>query len=115
MSKRELIRQGDVLLVPIDTLPVDKATLKIVSKGECVLAYGEVTGHAHRVLPNRANTVLFEYPGGRILSVESEEDFAQDEKAALVHEEHGTHMLDGLYEVKNQRETKVGVVRRVAD
>ena len=39
------IRQGDVLLVPVDVTPPSNAT--VVS--ELVLARGELTGHAHRL------------------------------------------------------------------
>lgn len=39
------IRQGDVLLVPVEVAPPDGAT----PHDEAVLAWGEVTGHAHRL------------------------------------------------------------------
>lgn len=39
------IRQGDILLIPVDERP--PAGLK--PQQEVILAYGEVTGHAHRL------------------------------------------------------------------
>ncbi|MCC6388311.1 MAG: hypothetical protein IT302_13135 [Dehalococcoidia bacterium] len=39
------IRQGDVLLVPVDTAPPADAA----RTSEVVLALGEITGHAHRL------------------------------------------------------------------
>lgn len=42
------LAQGDVLLVPIDTIPANVKAFPL-DKGRLVLAYGEVTGHAHVV------------------------------------------------------------------
>ena len=39
------IRQGDVLLVPVDTAPPADAA----RTSEVILALGEITGHAHRL------------------------------------------------------------------
>lgn len=39
------IRQGDVLLVPIEVEP----PADITPSAQCILALGEVTGHAHRL------------------------------------------------------------------
>lgn len=45
--KREQVRQGDVLLIPVDHIP-DTAKEVEPAKGlPPILAYGEVTGHAH--------------------------------------------------------------------
>lgn len=88
-------RQGDVYLIPVTSKGAD---LRAVPRdaGRVILAYGEVTGHAHAILERDA--VLWETPGGsRILAVESEAD--------LVHDEHDTIRLPaGLYEVRRQRE-----------
>ena len=42
------IRQGDVLLIPVDRQPPEGTAIK----DEAILALGETTGHAHRVLGN---------------------------------------------------------------
>ena len=39
------IRQGDVLLVPVDNVAPAAATTKV----QVILAEGEITGHAHRL------------------------------------------------------------------
>ena len=45
-----LYRQGDVLLRAIDAIP-DSATFTVErDAGRIVLAYGEVTGHAHAIV-----------------------------------------------------------------
>ena len=41
-------RQGDVLLIPTDAIP-EKAKRVTRDAGRIVLAYGEVTGHAHAI------------------------------------------------------------------
>lgn len=87
----DLFRQGDVLLIPraipevVESVPRDD--------GRLILAYGEVTGHAHAV---NGDAELFEMNGRRYLNV--------TEPATLVHEEHGTISLPvGGYEVVRQR------------
>ena len=51
---------------------------KVVSKGNCTLAEGEVTGHAHRISSNTSQ--LVEVGGERFL--------INSEGVTLVHEEH---------------------------
>lgn len=46
-SIKMIARQGDVLLIPVDSVPED-AREKPLFKGHVVLAYGESTGHYHR-------------------------------------------------------------------
>ena len=49
MSKKPfLVRQGDVLLIRVAALP-SVLTERPTDAGRVVLAYGEVTGHAHAV------------------------------------------------------------------
>lgn len=91
-SGRYQIRQGDVLLVPIASIPsaaVNKAKSKLAS---VTLAYGEVTGHSHRFETGK-NVALLELeqpmsgktfgltePVGRFLMAEKPD--------VLVHQEH---------------------------
>ena len=49
---RGLIRQGDLLLVPVAELP---ERVERVRRGRLVLAEGEATGHAHVVDDERAS------------------------------------------------------------
>lgn len=95
-----LYRQGDVLIERIDTLPTDLTPVDR-DQGRVILAYGEVTGHAHAIttpdvtLFTREDMTEME---GRFLLVEKEH-------AELRHEEHATIVLEpGAYRVKRQRE-----------
>lgn len=47
--KNAIYRQGDVLIRRITSLPTQKAQLRLTG----ILAYGEVTGHAHRLVDVR--------------------------------------------------------------
>lgn len=46
-SKLNAIRQGDVYLVPVASIP--QGACRADATNGVVLAYGEVTGHAHRI------------------------------------------------------------------
>ena len=102
MSKQ--YRQGDVLLVKVDALP-DGAVAQEVD-GRIVLAYGEVTGHAHAV--GLEGAMLYKSNGEDLLKVHK--------ATALVHEEHSPIALDpGVYKVVRQREYTPQEIRRVSD
>lgn len=49
MKIPDQIRQGDVLLVAVDSIPADATECAKDAHGLAVLAYGEVSGHAHLV------------------------------------------------------------------
>lgn len=44
-----IIRQGDVLLIPVKTIPDQATALPPDESHRVILAHGEVTGHAHAV------------------------------------------------------------------
>ena len=110
---RQHVRQGDVLVMATTKTP--SAAAKVVTdRGRVILAYGEVTGHAHEVVGvDNADPVpamaLFEEPDGtRLLVVKRD--------ALLQHEEHGRIALaPGGYEVIRQREYEPAGIRQVAD
>ena len=80
---RQIFRQGDVLIRR--TTHQLTATAKCISRdtGRIVLAYGEVTGHAHAI--DDALAELFEEKDGRLyLRVDA------GRGVELRHEEHGT-------------------------
>jgi hypothetical protein len=90
-------RQGDVLIRTIGKLPKGLARVPL-DGGRVILAYGEVTGHAHVV---EGDVQLFasdlEEMEQRFLRVE--------EEAQVVHDEHDTVTLPpGDYEIVRQRE-----------
>jgi hypothetical protein len=92
-------RQGDVFLRRVDG-PVPPGAAEVPrDNGRVVLAYGEVTGHAHAIRDPgvcllRAEGVAFD-----LLRV------AEGTLARLTHEEHGAITVGpGLYEKRIQRE-----------
>jgi hypothetical protein len=106
--KASQFRQGDVLLEgiggnvkaqPHKTVPRDG--------GRIILAYGEVTGHAHAICEQAAEQI----------ALESGERFVCSEIGIrLVHEEHGAINLPaGNYRVVRQREYTPEEIRNVAD
>jgi len=90
-----MIRQGDVVLVSVDEIPVDAKPIER-SGNRVVLAYGETTGHAH---------ALHE-PGVSMLRASNADVFLRViEPAALIHEEHSAIAVPaGFYRVIRQRE-----------
>lgn len=102
-----IYRQGDVLLVRTLTPLSAEAVPVARNQGRIVLAYGEVTGHAHAI--HDALAELFTEKGGRLyLKVEGE--------VTVQHEEHaGIALPSGVYEVRRQREYHPAEIRNVSD
>ncbi|MDP8976400.1 MAG: hypothetical protein M3N28_08580 [Actinomycetota bacterium] len=99
-------RQGDVFLRQVGSVP-EGCTPVARDKGRIVLAYGEVTGHAHAIADEAAQLVVTD-DDVRLLLVEAE--------VALRHEEHATITIPpGSYEVVQQREYTPDEIRNVAD
>jgi hypothetical protein len=98
VATRGILRQGDVLLVPVDAIPGEGKRAKREGT-RLVLAEGEATGHAHVVLGE-----------GRLYLPGAERGTAGtyllvEEPATLVHDEHDAIGLEpGTYEVRRQRE-----------
>lgn len=124
--KAQQIRQGDVQLQPVATLP--QGCKELPPEGNrIVLAHGEVTGHAHAiydhiVTPGAADEIaeaaierakskarLWVAPNGsRYLEV--------TETVTLRHEEHTAHTLHpGIYHLPTQVEYSPAELRRVQD
>ena len=99
-------RHGDVFIKEVAALP-QGAVQAARDHGDVILAYGEVTGHAHRI--KEATVTLWNVGEQRYLTVERPSD--------LTHEEHHTITLPpGTYEVVQQREySDERVTRAVAD
>lgn len=101
-----LVRQGDVLLKPILRMP--SGVRPRGDKDGIVLAYGEVTGHAHAIHDLDNCDVLVGSDGRVFLKVKASVD--------LRHEEHSTiQVLPGNYEVVIQREYSPEETRDVQD
>ena len=117
MKKQQttVFRQGDVLIRQTTKTPSAQAK-SITDQGRVILAYGEVTGHAHQVVADGLDNTdpvpamqLFEEPdGSRILVIAR--------PSALTHEEHGTIALaPANYEIIRQVEYAPEAIRNVAD
>lgn len=109
MTKRGIIRQGDVMLVPVESIP-DGAIEKPRDNGRVIIAYGEVTGHAHQIAnPDAVGAVI-------LTTAENATFVRLTKKAQLVHEEHATADVPaGNYCYVPQREYRYGATMRVAD
>lgn len=106
-----MVRQGDVLIERIGAVPKN-AVARARDNGRIILAYGEVTGHAHAIDDSLTDqrAAIYDDPSGNgfILSVES--------LTGVVHEEHGRIDLPvGTYRVTRQREYTPEAIRNVAD
>jgi hypothetical protein len=106
----KIYRQGDVLIRQIKSLP--KSAKDITHPGRIVLAYGEVTGHAHALAEGEAQEYTMADAGSavrRFLKIVGK-------NAAVRHEEHAPIPLPpGLYEIVQQREYTPEAIRNVAD
>lgn len=108
--KRFIARQGDVLLIQVDEIPSDATACEIY--GDVILAYGEVTGHAHRLAPEKVRP----FAKGGVWEPSAERFIQALEGAQLLHEEHSTIALPaGKYRVIQQREYSPSEIRAVAD
>lgn len=110
-------RQGDVLLVKVSGIiskGLPKDAKDVTPKDRIVLAYGEVTGHAHAVYPEVKDGKA-EMPA-KLWDAGAERFLQVLEKTALKHEEHSPVQLDpGVYRVVRQREYSPEAPRMVAD
>lgn len=105
MNTQFQIRQGDVLLRKVRSIP--KAAKPQAQKDRIVLAYGEVTGHAHAI-HELEDVDVFVSESTMYLRVKS--------PVTLEHEEHGKIELPaGNYERVIQREYSPEEIRSVLD
>jgi hypothetical protein len=103
--KQHIYRQGDVLIRRISSLPTQKAQQTRLTG---ILAYGEVTGHAHRV-EDLTHAEVLEIGDGLFLRV-------APAGVRVIHEEHAPVSLPaGDYEIEIQREYTPAEIRNVAD
>lgn len=126
-TKQVQIRQGDVLLTPVASLPAGCIEVPL-DKGRIVLAYGEVTGHAHaiadhgqavRTIGPEAAAEIAEaaIARARLWKAPTGERYLQvTEPVTIEHEEHTAHTIPpGIYQVPQQVEYTPAELRRVAD
>jgi hypothetical protein len=103
----QIYRQGDVLIKKVAAIPSGVKRVDWSKEGRVILAYGEVTGHAH-ALPMMLTQMFTTEAGQRFIEVQK--------GAKLTHEEHSTIEPEpGIYEVVQQREYFPDAIRNVAD
>lgn len=105
-----MIRQGDVMLVPVSERP-DNVTAAAPDGNRVVLAYGEVSGHAHALVKDLAIEWITPDATARYLQVTAP-------AAPLTHEEHDTIIVpSGWYKIVRQRQAQPGsgISTQVAD
>ena len=109
--KTPIIRQGDVLLVPVEETPADVVPVA-VEDGRLILARGEATGHHHSIA-FADRVALFREDGsggGLFLSVTG------PAPVVLEHQEHHALQIPpGNFEVRRQKEYAPEQIRRVED
>lgn len=118
MTKREQVRQGDVLLVPIDAIPAGTKAEKREGSAPLILAYGETTGHAHGIY-GRA-TMFRDGGGGAFILAEKGAQLGHGTPTngltLPADPDHAPIALYGAYRVVRQVEyPRAAPVRRVAD
>jgi len=99
----QLYRHGDVMIGSVADIPEEAK-----KRGNVILAYGEITGHTHRI-EDPKTAEMFEHEGLLYLRVIAPQ-------ARLIHEEHNPiTLLEGTYRVWQQREYTPERIRRVYD
>lgn len=101
---REMVRQGDILLVACDPVQGEQYADVYDAKTD-IVAYGEATNHHHRVV------------GAAQIKTKARQMYVQVAgPAQMVHEEHGAvDLQEGWYEVRQQREYTPRSIRYVRD
>src|SRR4051794_26244121 len=107
-SPRGVLRQGDMLLVPVDALPAGAGSTELDRVGpRHVLAEGEATGHAHVLAGSEVRLLRLRPPRPRWGQPRPLRTYAvvAAAGATMRHEEHLPIAVPaGAYEVRRQRE-----------
>lgn len=111
--KSEIIRQGDVCLIPVKSLPDGATESAQPETHRIALAYGEVTGHAHAIYDHVREDGTVK---ARLWDVGAERFLQVLFPVTLKHEEH-THkeIQPGIYRLPKQMEYTPAELRRVQD
>lgn len=112
MKTQWTARQGDVLIIADNNAPTGTEIPR--DRGRVVLAYGEVTGHAHTIIDPGA--ALFDLAQGSDGATLEDRVLVVPSAATLTHEEHDAIIIPpGRYRVIRQREYTPQEIRSVAD
>jgi len=91
-------RQGDLLFVNVSTSNFEQGKKKSKPYKTNILAYGEVTGHCHKITTPIDDAKMFVTEDGDIL-------ISSDKDVVIGHDEHGSITLPpGEYHMTRQRE-----------
>lgn len=110
------VRQGDVLIERVAQFPktIVPRAVPEAEQGRVILAYGEVTGHAHEIESPKLATMWEVKDALRSLGPDYALEVA--EETAVIHQEHGRIPLPaGKFIVRRQREYSPEALRNVAD
>ncbi len=103
---RGMVRQGDVLLIPVDRVP--EGVERQAERGRLIVAKGEATGHHHSFAAD-SGVALIEAPDGLYVS-------APWSGVPFEHQEHTAITITGPYRSVVQREyNDAEEFRRVQD
>jgi hypothetical protein len=120
---RGIVRQGDVILLPVESIPKAARPIKPVG-GLYTVAWGEATNHHHSIpvldRPGAAPTVtafVTDLPDGKALADAVDIWLRVDAPGVQIeHQEHAALPLPpGLYKAVRPVEYVAGELRRVAD
>jgi hypothetical protein len=114
--ERKPIRQGDVLLMPIDSVPENARIAKerYTDRGLMVMD-GEVTGHIH-VLPETEDNFLYEGEDGNIyIRADVDTELRHDCPGQEMPDHYTLPLAAGAYVFMPQCELLAGDVRQVRD
>jgi hypothetical protein len=108
-------RQGDVLIMQADKVKPGAEVPR--DKGRVVLAYGEVTGHAHAIKTPAAKLYELATPAADAAALALGERILRSRTGMrLQHEEHDEIKLPaGSFLVRHQREYSPTALRQVID
>lgn len=108
---KNAVRQGDVLIVPCDSIPAT-ASIALHEAGRLIVARGEATGHHHSFPWLNGPTLFRDNSAGSGGS----QYVAVQKPTLLEHQEHtALKVAAGTYAVIIQRTFTNGIVRRVKD
>ena len=105
-AMKQIKRHGDVLFVKRESLPAGEQKPIARDNGRVVVAYGEVTGHAHATVA----------PDVQQVEIDTIRWLVAPAEFVITHEEHAPITLDsGVWEVVYQAEYTPQEIRRVLD
>ncbi len=115
-NKRGQLRQGDVFIEPIEDLDMNEMEEIPRDNGRVILAYGEVTGHAHALTDDGIK--LYQHKNHEDLKKKNEPYLylVVNNDTALSHEEHpDVPITKGKYKIAHQYQYTMREVQPVLD